>query len=263
MIIFRAFQKIIAALMPLLVVVLVVFSAPAMAAVSSPGFTIGSLAEPTNFEVGRSGVYKVTVTNAGSIATGSGEVELRDELPAGLTAQGVEFFWSGVEGNIGGGLCATEPHAVACHFPVVLDPDETLTMIVPVRAEPSAPQEVVNRATVSGGGAAEESVAESNEVSSSPVAFGPSNFSFYISGSDGLEDTQAGDHPYELTTTIGLNNAQRGIGPEGVAADTSVQDLKDVVVDLPLGFVGSTLAAPECTLAQLSSEDNCPADTVV
>ena len=35
------------------------------------------------------------------------------------------------------------------------------------------------------------------------------------------------------------------------------------MVDLPLGFVGSTLAAPECTLAQLSSEKRCPADTIV
>ena len=109
----------------------------------------------------------------------------------------------------------------------------------------------------------EASVAESNNVASSPAAFGPSEFNFSINGLDGAQDRQAGDHPYEMTTTIGLNNAERAAGPEGTPADTSVQDLKDVVADLPLGFVGSTLAAPECPLSQLSSENNCPADTIV
>jgi hypothetical protein len=39
--------------------------------------------------------------------------------------------------------------------------------------------------------------------------------------------------------------------------------VKEVVVDLPLGFAGSTLAAPECTLAQLSSTLRCPLETAI
>jgi hypothetical protein len=42
-----------------------------------------------------------------------------------------------------------------------------------------------------------------------------------------------------------------------------VRPVKDVVVDLPLGFAGSTLAAPECTEVQLDSETHCPPDTIV
>ena len=42
-----------------------------------------------------------------------------------------------------------------------------------------------------------------------------------------------------------------------------MQDVRDIAVDLPLGFVGSILAAPQCTLAQLSSEQGCPKDTTV
>jgi hypothetical protein len=43
----------------------------------------------------------------------------------------------------------------------------------------------------------------------------------------------------------------------------SVQTLRDAMADLPVGFVGSALAAPACTMAQLGSIGRCPADTVV
>ena len=53
--------------------------------------------------------------------------------------------------------------------------------------------------------------------------------------------------------------------PESGVSATTVEDPKDVVVDLPLGFMGSAIAAPTCTFAQLSSANlgGCPADTVV
>jgi hypothetical protein len=43
------------------------------------------------------------------------------------------------------------------------------------------------------------------------------------------------------------------VGTRCDASATSVEDVKDIVVDLPLGFVGSATAAPTCTFAQLSS----------
>ena len=84
-----------------------------------------------------------------------------------------------------------------------------------------------------------------------------SSFDFFIDGLDGRQDTQAGGHPYELTTTINLNSVIR-TAAGGRNIDTSVEDMKDVVANLPLGFAGSTLAAPECTLTQLSSKTRSP-----
>jgi hypothetical protein len=99
--------------------------------------------------------------------------------------------------------------------------------------------------------------------------FGPSHFGFFIDGVNGAVDREAGGHPYELTTTIDLNSIISATRESTSSKVTSVQDVRDVVVDLPLGFVGSTLAAPRCTLAQMASIDlklgtgGCPRDTVV
>jgi hypothetical protein len=246
-------------------------STPASATVPAPGLTIESFATPTNFTVGGElpNSYRVRVTNAGSVPT-SGEIVLADTPPPGVQAESIEFHWSGLEASLSF-LCNVA--SVSCRFPEALKPDETLTMNINVTPEPGAPEPLINKATVTGGGAPAATTESTNAVSSSPAPFGASNFSFFISGLDGAPDTQAGGHPYELTTTIGLNNSWRetALGKGGEVLGTGknltrqmVQDVKDIVVDLPLGFVGSTLAAPECRLWQLTSGlTGCPASSIV
>ncbi len=239
---------------------------PASGASASPGFSIESLALPTNFSSGHGDAYQVSVTNAGSVAT-SGEITVTDELPPGLSVGQLEFFWSAKGESTSDNLAEfCQPGAVVkCTFPAPLAPDQRLKLIVNVAAEPDAAEALHNRAEVTGGGAAPAAAESTNPLSSAPAPFGFAGFSFDIDGADGRPDTQAGDHPYELTTNIGLDNAFRSIGPQGdeLGIPTSVQDVRDVVADLPLGFVGSTLAARECTLEQLSSESRCPVDTIV
>ena len=245
--------------------------------------------------VPRCDAYQVTVRNAGSVATAryrAGEPRegepvptvITDTVPAGLTVQEIRLFSEtaagGLSGNLAVGVCTPTPVAspagrVSCMYEGVVEPDQMLKMIVYVTvADPAASEPLSNTAGVSGGGAPE---AETDPVASPPnhvggpaPGFGFSSFDFYVDGVDGMRDAQAGDHPYELTTTINLNSVIRVI-PDGSAEAenaTSVQDVKDVVVDLPLGFVGSILAAPQCTFAQLSSHvgqgvGGCPPDTIV
>ncbi len=243
-----------------------------------PGFVIDSFAQPTSFaptavascesEGVHCDTYTVTAINTGSAATSSGsETKIVDTVPAGLTVQQVSFFWSRTAGLDLSGFCTTEattPIVVKCRLPVEVGPDEVLKMVIQVAVEPGAPEALVNKAVVEGGGSAVAAVERRNVVAPSAASFGPSSFAFDIEGADGLPDRQAGDHSYEVTTTIGLNNSYRARGPEsnGSPLTTSVQDVRDVVVDLPLGFVGSTLAARECTLAQLSGV-GCPSSTIV
>ena len=239
---------------------------PASGAAPAAGLTVDSLALPTNFSVGHNGEYQVTVTNAGSVPTDGSEITLTDILPKGLAVQGVSWGvqgW-GVQGKgslegLPSSLCQAKTGSVVCHFQAALGPDEKLRMTISVMVEAGAPETLVNRVAVAGGGAAEGSVEKTNATSAAAAPFGASTFAFSLTGLDGRPDTQAGDHPYEVTTTIDLNNANR-VEEGGI---TSVQDAKDIVVDLPLGFVGSTLAAPECTLAQLSTQNSCPADTII
>jgi hypothetical protein len=244
--------------------------------------------------------YRVTVRNAGSLPSDESPVVVSDTLPPGLTVQSIKFYWSGFPAEFGGpqfdlvslaafglDLCSVTPTSsstpVRCELPPALNifgselplprvaPDDTLRMEIFVTVdEPATPGTVPNTASVSGGGAAGVSGGSQNTIGGAPPAFGPSSFSFEATGPDGLPDRQAGDHPYELETRINLANGFRAApdkSPE-FPVDTSVEDLKDVVVDLPVGFLGNAQATPTCTFAQLSSHQDhgvagCSPDTVL
>jgi hypothetical protein len=246
---------------------LAVGAASASAATEAPGWTIDSLAIPTDFSASAGGTYELEITNAGSVASQatdpeSGEptpVVITDTLPAGLTVK-----------ETSGAVCATSGQVVRCVYSDAVAAGESIRVSIAVSVDQGASGPLTNNVTVSGGGAPAVSASQENQIGSGPPPFGLSHFDFYTAGQNGARDTQAGDHPYEVTTTIDLKTviAQKN---ESTAVNASVQDLRDVVVDLPLGFAGSTLAAPECTLAQLSSmtfgpygvERGCPRETII
>jgi uncharacterized repeat protein (TIGR01451 family) len=262
------------------------------ATAAASAYTIHSFATPTNFATSENAAcletitsetplcdaYTVTVTNAGSGPTDGSPIIVTDAIPAGLTVQRISFFdagfeeGTGLETNLGGPFCNKEVSPLQCEFPSglvgPLKPDESMKMIVyvtvnePEVAGPLTP----NTVSVSGGGAASVSGSAQNQISSATPSFGVVGFSSIATGADGAPDAKAGDHPYELTTRIDLATTIRE-GPtqpvEHGRLATSVQDLRDVVVDLPLGFVGSALSTPTCTLAELSSSSGCPSATRV
>lgn len=243
----------------------------ARAAVPAAGFTIDSFAIPSSFSAADTpaclsstascNAYRITVTNAGSQASDGSPIVVSDSLPAGLTVQAVSFFWSGLEADLSEEHCETLATPVQCTFPIGLAPDETLEMTVYVTVDPGAASGLTNTATVSGGGAPTESM-DNTDVIGPPPGFGVSAFHAYIAGLDGGPDTQAGDHPYEFTTSIDLNNKVR-VNPDTTTGPTSIEDVKDVVVDLPLGFLGNAESTPKCALSRLSSLEGCPASTRV
>ncbi|MGH2878775.1 MAG: hypothetical protein ACRDK4_04105 [Solirubrobacteraceae bacterium] len=250
------------------------------------GWKVDSFSAPTVFSEAQNGEcaatfvndpvicdsYRVTVVNVGAAATDSTPVTIADTLPAGVVVKRVEFYWTGarifglngsrddLQRRFPGRFCSVSP-SPRCTLPYAIGPDERMLMVVDVTVSPGAPEKLANAVSVSGGGAPEAGVNGETPNGGEPAQFGLSDFDFFIDGANGLPDTQAAAHPYEMTTTIGLNSEFRE-GPDGKFEVTGVQDLKDVVVDLPLGFAGSTLAAPECTLAQLSGR-SCPPDTVI
>jgi hypothetical protein len=251
------------------------FGGQASAATSAPGWTIDSFATPTHFSPGdnqgcvehaRCDTYEITVTNAGSGSTDGSPVTISDALPPGLSVQRINYYWSGAvrfglgEGtDLAEGLCTTTP--LRCSLPAPVAPDDTLRMVIHVTLEANAPTSLTNAATVSGGGAPAGTTSEQNQIGTTPPAFGATAFSARIAGVDGSQDTRSAGHPYELTTRIDLANVQE-MTPNGIPGDTAVQDVKDVVVDLPQGLVGTVRGIPRCTFAQLSAEQ-CPAEAQV
>jgi hypothetical protein len=257
------------------VVALVVFSCfggVAFAAVlPAGGLTVHSFSPEGQFAEEKAESYRVRASDSGSVPS-DGPVVVKDALPVGFTAAGVEFFLlpavhigdNQIHPLVQHGDCVQggEPVIVTCTFPEALAPDESLELQMSVTAGAGTVSGGLNTASASGPGSLEASVVEPLIVGPAPPLFGPTDMVSYIAGVDGLLDTQAGDHPYEMTTRIDLNSVVRST-PEGPIALTSVHDLRDVVFDLPIGIVGDAQAAQKCTFAQLASIRHCPASTRV
>jgi uncharacterized repeat protein (TIGR01451 family) len=96
----------------------------------------------------QSGMYTLTVTNTGSVAT-SGTITLTDSLPAGLTP-------SSIAGN--GWTCALT--TLACTTDAVLQPGNNTSVSLTVNVAFNAAANVANQADVSGGGALSATIAD-------------------------------------------------------------------------------------------------------
>ncbi|MHB8243710.1 MAG: hypothetical protein ACYDHN_17210, partial [Solirubrobacteraceae bacterium] len=247
----------------------------ASAATAGPHLTIHSFAAPTHFApqdeaqcleyletttVPPCDSFHIRVLNAGSLAS-EGPTVLTDALPPGLVVRSLQLFANGLSQV---GECNAEAVPLRCEIAAGMEPDESLEMVVNTTVEEGTESGGVNTASVTAGSGPEVSTSEADVIESTPPPFGP-NLTSAIAGLDGEPDTQAGDHPYEMTQTLVFNSDLR-VGP--IAAppkevSTSVQDVKDVVVDLPLGFLGSAVSTPQCTFAQLVTEASCPRSTLV
>src|SRR5690606_32945027 len=81
-------------------------------------------------------------------------------------------------------------------------------------------------------------------------------------------ETQAGAAPFQATTIFELNSTTTP--PSGGSANYVTlpdENVKDIVVDLPVGFVGDPNATPKCPRSAMtvapSGEDFCPHSTQV
>ena len=85
------------------------------------------------------------------------------------------------------------------------------------------------------------------------ASFGITSFSNTLTNQDTTPDTQAGSHPYDMTTSMTFTQQSSGAVSENV---------KDVSVGLPPGLIGNPNATPKCPVTQLDSS-SCPAATQV
>jgi hypothetical protein len=97
-------------------------------------------------------------------------------------------------------------------------------------------------------------------VGNGTTPFGLEDYQLALENEDGTPDTQAGSHPFQMTTTVALN---QGINPEKPPALA-----KDLHFNLPAGLIGDPIPFAQCTEAEYStivgeSADLCPADSAV
>ncbi len=201
-------------------------------------------------------------------------VTLTDRLPAGLKAVQIEGSVGElfeIKSNSNPLECSLE--ALSCVYTGAtqakhLPPYAPMQMRVAVDLE-GAKSGALNEASVTGGGAPGTTVKAPIVVSGSPAPFGVHEYEIRPEEEGGGVDTQAGSHPFQLTTTLTLNETLNQEGePEPVAMT------KDLHFKLPPGLVGNPVPFAQCTMAQflskpVASEEGsfsfnaCSAQTVV
>jgi hypothetical protein len=126
---------------------------------------------------------------------------------------------------------------------------------VPITAAPDARSGTIEF-EVSGGGASPKSDTLPLTISSAPA---PPGLQTAVAGAydaNGNSDTRAGAHPYSASTAIFANTKLSQKGKVVVSGE-----VKDIVADLPPGFLGNPIAVPQCP--ETTEEINCPIDTMV
>jgi hypothetical protein len=254
----RAYSK--AALLAAVMVSAFIMMLPgsASAAQNLPAWSIASTPLPTNFTPGDANdQYLIVATNSGGAPTDGNEVTVKVALPAGVTATSI----SGSE-TVDFTPMTCELVTLTCTLSGVTMPaEDSVSVNVGVSVSSEAAGTVDGGVEVTGGGASDASISSPTTFSSSPVGFGisPGSFTAQANNSDGTLATQAGAHPFSISTNFDFNSD---------ASLFPAQRVKDIEVDLPVGLVGNPQAVPACSLTifdRLGSfgYPDCPATSQV
>ncbi len=236
-----------------------------VAGAAVPWWKLDSVSVPTNLPPGGSGKLVVVASNLGDgeINGASGKVTLRDKLPAGLVAKSA----AGRTGGVGGILelrdavpCAVVSGSlVECTFEGQLPSYEQVETEISVEVLSSAKSGEANEMVVAGGGTAGVALKRPIVVSGEPTPYGVENYELTAYNENGSLDTQAGSHPYALTTTLDLNRTAKA--PYQPALP------KDLHFNLPPGLVGNPKPFPQCSDTDFTRlidlVDKCPAEAAV
>ena len=247
-------------------VLLACLTAVSQASATVPWWNVSSTARPASLPPGGEGTILVKALNVGD-ETSSGDVTISDVLPAGVAAQSVGLFSTPVgAGRVDLsflGTCETSPGRVQCVYPEympTLRPYEYVELQIAVKVEPGAASGP-SHVQVSGGGAPRASLEQPLVVDGSSTPFGVEDFRMVPEEEGGAVDTRAGSHPFQLSTTLALNQTADVSKPPALP--------KDLRFDLPPGLVGDATAVAQCSerdfsqLSPLGSSNLCSANTVI
>jgi hypothetical protein len=178
----------------------------APAAAQSAWWNISAGTAPTHLRPGGSGRIILDVTNLGdTAANGAAEpITIADTLPAGLTA-------TSIAGSETFGDPMPEPTcslaSLTCTINASWSPYATESVEIGVNVNAGVVSGEQNQISVTGGQTPRAAVYRALTISDEPVAFGVEDYELTPFNEDGSIDTQAGSHPFQLTTTLRLNDS--------------------------------------------------------
>lgn len=188
------------------------------------------------------------------------------KLPSWLTVTGVSGSagFADFRSIFSGAAVECFETPLHCTYAGTLPPYENLEVKIAVKVAANAPigeDGEEGEVLVTGGGAREVSVARHLTVGESEPSFGVEGYELAFSNEDGSPDTQAGSHPFQLTSTVSLNRRLQNGQPVPAALTKGLQ------FKLPPGLVGNPTPLPQCTDQQFangaSGVNECPANTAI
>ena len=229
------------------------------------------------------GEINVIAENVGDASTGGkAPVRIGDVLPGGLKAVAIagERLIPGAFQEHASLQCAIE--MLSCGTTAPVAPFEQLEERISVVVQAGATAGEVNSATINGGGAASVAATGSTKLSEAPIPFGVEEYTLVNEQEGGALVVQAGQHPFQQTTSFTLNQTAdrqppgdaipRGNNPAPIVSPAAL--VKDVQIKWPPGLIGNPSSTPRCPLSQFLSRsaemianeiegNQCPAQTAV
>ena len=248
-------------------------------------------AAPSNLPPGGEGQIVLSASDLGYENVGASTahpVRISDRLPAGLEVitgpelRGYEATGEGLERDRGRSAATEfkcqaetpEEHTtVSCQAPAPIPAYEGLEVIIPVRISASIPSgtELENEGRIEGGGEGAQPSATRTQtvtVANDPTRFGVDAYELQPQSEEGTPDTQAGSHPFQLTTGFTLNQTLQPDGNPPREQQAAPALPRNLHFTLPPGLVGNVTAIPQCAGGQfttIASKDInlCPESTAI
>jgi hypothetical protein len=236
---------------------------------------VESTATPTNLVPGGEGAIFVTITNLGdeTVNATSNPVTIADRLPVALKGSVTSISQSELKtfpGTTGTVTCTLA--SLSCTFSGTIEPYRTLQVMIMMKEVPLDAVSGENEVTVTGGGGTggggppPVSLRRPVTVSDATTPFGVENYELKPESEDGSLETQAGAHPFQLTTTITPNHETDLRKLAGGLEEFSPQEAvltKDLDFKWPEGLIGNPTVLPHCTDKEFANDGECPADSAV
>ena len=239
----RAIRRIRVALIALVGALLLVGVAGASTAFAEAAYwRLSNSAVPANLPPGGTGRIIAYASNVGDATIDpakGGKIVIHDKLPPHIVATGTVGERAEATGDFI--PCPTKTGTeVTCEDvekPLPSNTSLKLTIQVKVEEPPGTVASPNNEVKAEGGEVPPASVTQPVNVNPAAPQFGIEKYAFQPEEEGGAPDLRAGSHPFQLTTTLAVNQN---------AEEEPVQLPRNLQFNLPPGLLGNPTSLPEC-----------------
>jgi hypothetical protein len=241
-----------------------VLSLATSAQAAGPQLTVSLTHDPTTYARGDiDAEFTVEVTNEGDAPT-SGPVSATLSLPPGLQwvfRHSIDYVACPSVESVNAGAPLT------CTTQDPLAPGKSMILIEGALSVAADAASALTTSVIASAAGVPDVTAEDHIAVIDRPLFGIASFGARALDSGGDDYTVAGGHPYEATTAFRFptHRPQDLAGGGGwPGGNLPVEDVRNIWVELPPGFVGAAAAAPRCSLVLIQGVSvRCPADSQV